>query len=217
MKDIYLISGLGADERLFRRLELDGYTLHQVKWIAPLTGESWESYARRLSAAITTPAPVIIGMSMGGMMAVEIAKQMPVGKVILISSAKTKQEIPPYFKWLRVIKVHRWLPYGLLRFVGKLTGPWLFGTRNPEESRLLKEIIEDIDETFFRWAWDRVSRWQNQIIPANTVHIHGNRDRMLPLRYVKADRLIGGGTHFMVVHDAKEISRIIKEELRSNI
>lgn len=213
MKDIYLISGLGADERLFGRLELEGYTLHYVKWIAPQDRESWESYAHRLSAQITGAAPVIIGMSMGGMMAVEIAKQVPVEKIILISSAKTKNEIPPYFRWLRVITVHRWLPYGLLRLLGVLSSSWLFGTRTPGERRLLKAIVEDTDERFFRWAWERVAGWQNETVPANLVHIHGNRDHMLPLRYVQADYIIERGTHFMVVHDAKEISRILISQL----
>ncbi|MGK6351614.1 hypothetical protein [Parapedobacter sp. DT-150] len=45
--------------------------------------------------------------------------------------------------------------------------------------------------------------------PSNTVHIHGTADRILPFRFVKADYVIPGGSHLMVVNRAKEISDII--------
>lgn len=217
MKDIYFISGLGADERLFRQLKLgDGCRPRYVKWIPPAKQESWESYAKRLSEQITTPDPVIIGMSMGGMMAIEISKLIHTGQVILISSAKTGLEIPPYFKILRWTRVHRWLPYGLLKFFGVLLGGWLFGTRGIAEKELLKSIIQDTDETFFRWAWEKVIRWQNEFIPPAISHIHGDRDYMLPLRYIRRpDQVIKGGTHFMVVHDADEVSALLNQLIGS--
>lgn len=210
MQDVYFISGLGADQRLFQYLELKNIRPHFIHWIAPIKEESWESYAGRLTSQIKTPDPILIGMSMGGMMAIEISKLIPVRKLILLSSAKTRHEIPPYFRLLRIFKGHEWLSYKLLTQLGLIFGGWLFGTTCKAEDRLLKEIIHDTDETFFRWAWQRVVTWKNEFVPENIFHIHGNRDHMLPIRFINADKMISGGTHLMVVNKAEEISLMLQ-------
>jgi pimeloyl-ACP methyl ester carboxylesterase len=213
MQDVYFISGLGADRRLFQYLNLQGITPHFIRWIVPDHNESWESYAGKLLLQIKTPDPVIIGMSMGGMMAIEISKLISVKKIILISSAKIRKEIPPYFRLLHLFRGHQWLSYKILTRLGLLFGGWLFGTTCRADEDLLKEIIHDTDETFFRWAWHRVACWKNEYIPENITHLHGNRDHMLPLRYIKADHIISGGTHLMVVNKAEEISDLLQNIL----
>lgn len=213
MQDIYFISGLGADQRLFQYLRLPNVTPHFVRWVTPFKDESWESYANRLSDQIPGEKPIIIGMSMGGMMAIEISKFIPTEKVILISSAKTKKEIPPYFRLLKIFQGHRWLSYKLLVRLGLLFGGWLFGTTCKADKDLLNEIIHDTDETLFRWSWHRVAHWKNMFIPGNTIHIHGNHDHMLPSQFVRADYIIQRGTHLMVVNKAEEISDILNKIL----
>ena len=98
MKTVYVFSGLGADERVFHKIDFSGYDVHFIKWITPQKNESIESYALRLTSQITKPLPVLIGLSFGGMMAVEVAKHIATEKIILISSAKSKNEIPFYFR-----------------------------------------------------------------------------------------------------------------------
>jgi hypothetical protein len=94
MKHIYLISGLGADERVFKHLDLSGYKATYIQWLKPEKHESITSYAERLCGQITTTKPILIGLSFGGIMAVEIAKCIDTEKIILISSIKTRKEIP---------------------------------------------------------------------------------------------------------------------------
>jgi pimeloyl-ACP methyl ester carboxylesterase len=96
LKDIYFVSGLGADERVFRLLKFEGYQPVHLHWVAPQAGESIADYAQRLSTQIKSDCPIIIGLSFGGMIAVEIGKHISVEKVILISSVKTTSEIPFY-------------------------------------------------------------------------------------------------------------------------
>ena len=95
-KHIYLISGLGADERVFSRLEFPaGYETHFLPWIQPLTPtEPIEEYAARMARRILHPNPVLLGLSFGGMMSIEIARHIPVERVVLLSSVKQKQELP---------------------------------------------------------------------------------------------------------------------------
>ncbi len=215
MKDVYFISGLGADKRLLQYLDIKHVHSHYIHWISPKKGETWEDYAKRLLQQIPTPNPIIIGVSMGGMMAIEISKLIPVEQIILISSAKTKHEIPPYFHLLKYFKIHRWFHYSFIMKVGLLfnsmIGSMVFGPKNKAEKKLLKEIIQDTDETFFKWAWDRVAGWENEFIPDNLTHIHGSRDHMLPIYFVHPHHTIKGGTHLMVFHKAEEISNIINK------
>lgn len=214
MQDIYFISGLGADQRLFQYLNLPTVTPHFIHWITPLQNESWESYAKRLTEQIRMPNPTLIGMSMGGMMAIEISKIIPVRQVILISSAKTKKEIPFYFRLLRIFQGHRWIPYKFLVKLGLLFGGWLFGTTCKADKSLLNEIIYDTDETLFKWSWHSVAHWKNTYVPENIFHIHGNHDHMLPIQFIKADKIIQRGTHLMVVNKADEISNVLNKLLQ---
>ena len=90
MKTIYCISGLGADERAFSKLKIDGYSLRVIPWLMPEPGETIQHYATRMRAIIDDPEPILMGLSFGGMLCAEIAKQIPVQKLILISSVKSK-------------------------------------------------------------------------------------------------------------------------------
>jgi hypothetical protein len=48
MKEIYLLSGLGADKRVFEFLDLSDFKVNHVDWVEPMDKESIESYAQRL-------------------------------------------------------------------------------------------------------------------------------------------------------------------------
>ena len=102
-----MISGLGADKRVFDFLDLSAYSLHHVNWIPPLPRESMAAYATRLLPQITSDKPVLIGVSFGGMIALEIAKLVSVEKVILISSAKSLNAIPSYFKLIPKLRLEK--------------------------------------------------------------------------------------------------------------
>jgi pimeloyl-ACP methyl ester carboxylesterase len=217
MKEVYFISGLGADERLFQNIRLQDARLHFVKWIVPLTNESWQSYAQRLAVQIPPGKPVLVGLSMGGMMAVEIGKLRETEKIILISSATVFRKFPSFFKLLRYTGLHRWLPYSLWKCIGITIGPWIFGPSGKKERKLLRRIILDTPEKFFRWAWQRIITWNNLYIPPAILHIHGTRDRMLPLSDINPpDTIIEGGTHFMVIHEADKISRFLQQAISQN-
>ena len=71
--------------------------------------ETLAQYAQRIVQRITAPRPMLVGLSFGGMVAVEIAKILPVEKVILISSAKTRDELPPSYRFLGKLHLHKFL------------------------------------------------------------------------------------------------------------
>lgn len=207
-KKIYFISGLGADESAFVALELPGIERVYLNWMEPLKGERIEQYAFRMAERITEPNPIIVGLSFGGMMAMEIAKLINVQQIILISSAKTRKELPPYFTACRFIPMHRILPLQSIALNTKLMS-FFFGARNKLQQEKLKAIIQNTIRGFNAWAVNEVVNWKNETIQAPVFHLHGNADHLLPHRYLQADVLIEGGDHFMVFHKAKVVSEYI--------
>ncbi|HWA32524.1 MAG TPA: hypothetical protein VG737_00265, partial [Cyclobacteriaceae bacterium] len=73
-RKLYLLSGLGADKTALDFIDLSGYKCTHLEWIQPVKNESIESYAKRLSKPIDTIRPILIGVSFGGMMAIEISR-----------------------------------------------------------------------------------------------------------------------------------------------
>lgn len=210
MKTVYLFSGLGADKRVFEFLDFQNLHIKHIDWITPLSNESVEEYARRLSTQITTNNPILLGVSFGGMIALEIAKQISCEKIILISSAETKYDIPFYFRCAGTLHLHKLIPACYFKKVNSLTY-WMFGTETKAERYLLSEIIKSTDEQFLKWAIHKIVSWKNITTLPNRIKIHGTSDRILPSK--KANYLIKDSGHFMIVSRAIEISAILKKEL----
>jgi len=211
-KELYIFSGLGADERVFQRLDFSGFSTTFIKWIIPQDKETIEHYATRLLDQIKTTKPTLIGLSFGGMIAVEVAKQIDTEKVILIASAKTKNEIPFYYRFAGQLGLHKLLPTRLLKSSNFITN-WFFGASSMSDKQLLKQILIDTDPTFLKWAIDKIARWPNQAQTKNIFHIHGTSDRILPLSFVSCDIKIKNGGHLMTLNKADELSNILRQQL----
>jgi pimeloyl-ACP methyl ester carboxylesterase len=211
-KQLYIFSGLGADERVFERLDFSGFQVTFIQWIRPVKEESLTQYTTRLLEQVTTTKPIFIGLSFGGLVAVEAAKQMDTEKLIIIASAKTKREIPFYYRLAGFVRLHRLLPTGLLKSSNLLTH-WFFGAASAYEKKLLKQILDDTDPVFLHWAIDKVVRWKNRTELKNLFHIHGTSDRILPLAFVRCHATIKKGGHFMTMNKVAEMNRILQEQL----
>ena len=211
LKDIYCVSGLGADERVFQKLKLQGYQPIHLRWVEPERQESIASYAKRLTEQIKSDRPILIGLSFGGIIAVEIAKQLNTKKVILISSTKNQQEIPFYFKIFRWLPIHRLLPAKILLWFGQLLASWFFSLETVDERKLFRAILLDTDAKFMKWAIHQIISWKNELIPDNIYHVHGESDRIFPYKFIHEDFSIAKGGHFMIMNRAEHISQLIQK------
>jgi pimeloyl-ACP methyl ester carboxylesterase len=209
-KHIYVLSGLGADERVFQKIDFNGLTVTFITWEKPNKKETIEEYASKLLKQIKIVKPIIVGLSFGGIMAVEIAKQIETEKVILIASAKTKTEIPLYYRFAGKIKAHKILPSSFLKKSTFLTN-WFFGVSSTFEKELLKTILKDTDSNFLTWAIEKIVTWTNQIELKSIYHIHGTADKILPICFVKSDYKVKNGGHFITLNKENELSKLIKK------
>jgi len=210
MKKIYCISGLGSDERIFSRLSIPGRSLVHLKWITPLKEEPIGEYAERMARQITTEDPVILGVSFGGMMAIEIARIIPRARVFLVSSVKSRKELPEWMKLSGSLKLNKLIPSKRGIWV-HLGGNNFLGAESEEEIRLCDEYRRTVDPAYLRWAVGQVINWKNDWQPSQVYHLHGSKDKIFPLKKVSASHVIPGGGHFMIMNRAKEVSEIISQ------
>ncbi|HZH36743.1 MAG TPA: alpha/beta hydrolase [Flavisolibacter sp.] len=213
--NLYFISGLGADRRAFEKLKLPPrFTPHYIDWIKPEKGETLNSYAKRLAALIDTTQPfALIGLSMGGMIASAMTQFLQPRKTVLISSVGCREEFPPLFKLARLTQLHRLIPVPLLRRPNVMAY-WLFGAKSKNERRIMHHIISGADAHFIKWSIGAILSWNNNIRPHGLYHIHGDKDKILPLCYTKPDVVVKNGSHFMVWTKAGEVSRLLADALR---
>ncbi|WP_235830379.1 alpha/beta hydrolase [Paenimyroides tangerinum] len=211
---VYIFSGLGADYRAFNNIDFGDLPIEHIAWIEIENNETIESYAKRISEKLSDENPILIGLSFGGILLMEIAKIKRYQKIILIASAKDKFEIPLIYRLLGKLKFNRLIPKSILKKPNPILF-WLFGAKTIEEKKLLCEILKDTDPDFLSWAINEISNWKNKTIPKNVVHIHGNKDKIIPFKNVKSNYIIQNGGHLMTMNKADEIQKLILELCRS--
>lgn len=208
---IYLIPGLGVDHRIFMNLDLPGHELRYIRWIVPGKDETLRNYSLRLAEQIDTSEPfVLIGLSLGGMCATEIANVLKPEKVILISSCKTSDELPYYIRMYRIIPLHRL--FGDKFYIrNAIRTHRMFGFRK-DQVKLFRDMLKGMPEGYFMRACNLIINWKNST-HRETIHIHGDKDLILPFRNIRNPVRVKGGSHVMLLNQAEEVSRIILEAI----
>jgi pimeloyl-ACP methyl ester carboxylesterase len=208
---VYFISGLAADSRVFKHIKLPSHCEPVfIEWIGPRKKESLADYAQRMALAIDTSQQFsLVGLSMGGMIASEIARQFNPSKTVLISSVANAAQMPIYFKWIYKVRAHKLVPVSMVKSAAIMKR--LFTAETPDDKSTLKQIIRESDPVFIRWAMDAILAWNPGVLPERYYHIHGTKDEVLPFRYVKPTHVIEKGGHLMVMTRAKEINQILEE------
>ena len=116
MKHVIFFSGLGADERLFQFLDLNDCRKQFIKWVKPAKKETLQSYLLKLKEQVTIDEPpILVGVSLGGMMAMEFRELIPVEKTIIISSVKTRAEMPSALNLVRLTNLNNLVPLWLAK------------------------------------------------------------------------------------------------------
>jgi esterase/lipase len=209
MQKVYFISGLGADERIFQYLNLEGIEPVFIQWLEPFSKEKIEDYAKRMLAFITTPNPIIVGLSFGGIIAVEIAQQIDYQQIILISSAKNKFDLPWHYRLSGRLGLHNILPLHFFKNI-KFMRYFAFNATKHFEQKLLDDMLNITSLQFQNWAINVITKWQFEKTTPHLTHIHGTADKVLP-NYQSANILIENGGHLMIVSQAESISLELKK------
>lgn len=214
MSKLYVFSGLGVDQRVFSRINFLNRNVVFVPWIPPLPNESLAAYAKRISMPFKDENPILIGVSFGGMICTEIAKIIPVKKVLLISSIQHPNQLPLVYKIAGKLKLDQLVPAFIFQHVTFLNY-FFFGISSSQDKKLLKEIMKDTDPNFLKWAIGSILRWNTSNISVPVVSIHGANDLVLPIIKFVPNIKIQNGGHFMIVTHSEEVQKALDDFLEN--
>ncbi|KDN53679.1 alpha/beta hydrolase [Flavobacterium seoulense] len=196
---IYFMPGLAANPLIFSKIKLDEalFEVFYLEWEIPNAKESLNDYAKRIALNIKEENPVLIGVSFGGILVQEIAKHISVRKLIIISSLKTDLEFPRRLKLIKITRLYKLVPIGLLLKFIKLI-ELVSGEKMKQRMQLYEKFLSVRDSRYLKWAFDKVLLWNCTEINEDLIHIHGDKDQMFPVKNIKNCIVVEGGTHVMV-------------------
>jgi len=179
----------------------------------PLKKETFTRYCKRLSEQIDTSGQfVLIGVSLGGIVAVELNKILRPAQTIIISSIATRHELRPSLQLAGLLSIHRLIPGSFYKLYTPVLN-WYFGATTEREKDLLKLYTRSATANYMKWSVNAILGWKNETRPLNLFHIHGTEDRIFPYKRTNADVKIVGGTHLMVHNRPEEVSQLLTERL----
>ncbi|MDX1906550.1 MAG: alpha/beta hydrolase family protein [Bacteroidia bacterium] len=213
---LYMIPGFGADARSFQYLALPpGTEPIYIEYLPIMRHETMEAYAHRLATQIDTTQPFsLLGVSMGGMLAIEISQFLHPEQVIIVASAKTEDEVAFRYHLMRYLPLHKIIGDRITRTLSPI-GRRLFEPEGQPWEPLYRQMIRDKPRHFLTRSVHMISRWKNDTFPAGLIHIHGKIDHTLPFRNIRnPDYVIAHGGHMMIISCAGEISQILASVLK---
>lgn len=216
MKHIYCISGLGADERVFSKFQFPQHEIHYIKWIIPEKKESIEQYAKRLTEQIHHENPILIGLSFGGIMCTEISKQIKVEFIIIISSIKFYNELPLWMRFSGKLRLNRLFPMRSYKIIEPLEN-YNLGVKGKEEIAMVNDYRRKVNPVYSNWAINAILNWENKEPIKSIYHIHGDNDRIFRIKNIKADHVIEGGGHLMIMQQYEEVNKIVNSILQQHL
>ena len=209
---VYCLTGLGADSTVFELLDIS-YSKVCIEWTPSFKWESMTDYAKRLCDQVDTSEPfVLLGVSFGGMLAVEMNKYIKPEQTILITSLARRSELPFWIRWVGKIRINRILP----SFLFTSHPAWLilfFGIKSERGKRMVTEIAKRSDKILTQLSIDKVLNWKNEWLPDNLVRINAKNDRLLPAPKNIDSIMIAKSGHFAIVENCEEISAKVEELL----
>ena len=103
-----MMPGMAANSKIFDFISLpENFNIHYLEWEMPISNESIQEYSSRISKKIKGKNIVLIGVSFGGIVVQEISKFIKTHKIIIISSIKTKNELPLMMQLGRKTKAYK--------------------------------------------------------------------------------------------------------------
>jgi pimeloyl-ACP methyl ester carboxylesterase len=215
---IYLIPGLGYDFRIFQNIDFEDFKVECIEWIEPKRNESLHDYSIRLfdNRWVSDEKIILIGHSLGGIVAQEIASAIKVDGIILISSIQSDKENPLHFRMIQPLRLYKLFTKSICLKTVKYWGP-NHGFINQEDKELFKSMVNKQTNTYLQWALKALSIWKSPTLPATTkvFQIHGTDDKNFPIKLIKhPNSIIKDGNHIMVYKQPEKIKGVLIQELK---
>lgn len=192
---IFLLPGMGATSEMYPGPWRELPESCPLEWPRHFKGESLTDLAQLLIREHDfQPNDVIIGSSLGGMVAGEISNLIGLRQLVLIGSATHPREIPALYQLLHPLI--RITPLRLLQsLAAKIPHP-------------LPQMFAESSPDFIRHTTLALFRWEGLQSKENLFRIHGSADLLIP-HPQKADLTLPGG-HLIASTQAEKCCQVIK-------
>lgn len=213
---VYLMPGMAASPKIFEHIKLpeNQFEIHYLEWFLPLTDETISDYALRMTKRILHENIVLLGVSFGGVLVQEMSKHIKVKKLIIVSSVKSKHELPKKMLLAKTTMAYKLLPIQLVSNV-ELFAKYAFGSNITKRLDLYKKYLSVNDSGYLSWAIKEMVCWSQANYQTDIIHIHGDNDAVFPIKNISNCITITGGTHIMIINKYKwfneNLPRIILE------
>lgn len=208
-----MMPGMAANPSIFERIELpkDEYQIIWLSWKIPNKGEPLSSYAKRMVEEVVKNEPIVlIGVSFGGVLVEEMSKFVSIKRLIIISSVKTKRELPRRMKIARDTGVYKILPTSLLDYITHIE-KLPVGNLIRKRLKLYQQYLSVNDKEYLDWAIEEMLCWRQEEPIKGIIHIHGDEDLVFPIKNIKNCIVIPKGTHIMILNKYKWFNKHLPE------
>ena len=198
-KSVYLMPGMAANPRIFEYLRFsEKFEVVHLSWFPPKQEESLRDYARRMCQRVTHKNPILLGVSMGGVLVQEMADFLDCEKVIIVSSIKSNKELPKHMKLAQLTNAHKLLPTQWIQNIESLA-MFVFGNDLKKRFELYEKYLSERDPDYLSWAIDRMVKWKRDQPQNDIIHIHGKNDSVFPTKNIKTPYIEVPGDHAVIL------------------
>jgi pimeloyl-ACP methyl ester carboxylesterase len=216
---IILLPGIGLDERLYAAQSLAFPELRVPAWLRPRYFESLPSYAKRMAVTVDPGGPCYVGgVSLGGMIALEMSRHLDCRGVFLISSIRSRDELP---LWARFFAPWAWVvpPRAdvIASTAGKLT-LWTIGRFLPARWRMFCVHLSKTRATILPWACRAAVRWRPTGKYAAPIHhLHGDQDPIFPHHHTQATQIVPRGGHLLTLTHPFVVNEFLRQGMAHTV
>jgi pimeloyl-ACP methyl ester carboxylesterase len=204
---------MGADYRLFEQIKLPEGRIHHLDWRDPGEAKTLTEYAAMIAPMIEKENSILIGSSMGGMLAVELSKLINPDAVILLSAPVYRSQFPRILKMTAAIRIYKLFNSRSIMFMSRLADVFM-GFEKREDRTLFYEMLHKNGGKFLRFAVEAVLLWDNgDDLKCPWVQIIGDRDKLFPPNRMSSPLVIRNGGHFTTWEQPQQCSEAIEQWL----
>lgn len=201
---VYFMPGMAANPSIFENISLpsEQFEIHWLTWMIPFPKETLQEYAKRMSKKVVHTNAVLLGVSFGGILVQEMSTFLNLKKLIIVSSVKTRYELPRRMKVARFTGIYKLAPTRLAQNIDALA-KYTFGKTVKRRIQLYKKYLSVNDKSYLDWAIKQVVCWDRVVPDREVIHIHGEKDLVFPLRNIGNCITVKNGTHIMIINKYK--------------
>jgi len=200
---VYCMPGLAADVNIFEFIKLpDEFVIHTISWKMPVKNEPLVDYAKRMSKEVEVDNAILIGVSFGGILVQEMNAFLNLKKLIIISSVKSKHELPLRLQVIKTTKLYKLIPTGLIGKV-KRWEQLFYGDMSKKIAQVYQKYLTVTNKDYLDWAIENVLEWKREKPIVGVIHIHGELDQVFPIENIKDCIVVPKANHAMILRRSK--------------